>query len=62
MFDTGINRARRRLAAHGWNAVCIHGLEAPVNNIINDMPPLYVSFYSDDAQPTCDSYGAAHPG
>ena len=29
---------------------------------INDLPPLYVSFYSDEAQPTCDSYGAIHPG
>ena len=29
---------------------------------INDLPPLYVSFYSNEAQPTCDSYGAEHPG
>ena len=33
-----------------------------MNNIVDDLPPLYDSFYSDEAQPKCDSYGAVHPG
>ena len=26
------------------------------------LPPLYVSFYADETQPTCDRYGAIYPG
>jgi 3-hydroxyanthranilate 3,4-dioxygenase len=41
---------------------CIHRIEVPVNNIVDDLPPLYEAFYVDDAARTCDSCGAVHPG
>jgi 3-hydroxyanthranilate 3,4-dioxygenase len=41
---------------------CIHRIEVPVNNIVDDLPPLYEAFYADEAARTCDSCGAVHPG
>jgi 3-hydroxyanthranilate 3,4-dioxygenase len=33
-----------------------------VNNIVDDLPPLYEAFYADDAARTCGDCGAVHPG
>ncbi len=41
---------------------CIHWIKVPVNNIVDDLPPLYEAFYADDAARTCGDCGAVHPG
>tara|TARA_R110000787_G_scaffold48165_1_gene116285 strand:+ start:762 stop:1301 length:540 start_codon:yes stop_codon:yes gene_type:complete len=41
---------------------CIHRVEVPVHNIVDDLPPLYDAFYADAAARTCGACGAVHPG
>jgi 3-hydroxyanthranilate 3,4-dioxygenase len=41
---------------------CIHRIEVPVDNIVDDLPPLYEAFYADDAARTYGDCGAVYPG
>jgi 3-hydroxyanthranilate 3,4-dioxygenase len=41
---------------------CIHRVEVNVQNIVNDLPPLFEAFYSSDAMRTCGRCGTVHPG
>lgn len=40
----------------------VHRVEAPVDNIVADLPPLFDAFYNDRAARTCGHCGAVHPG
>lgn len=40
----------------------VHRIEAPLNNIVDDLPPLYDAFYDDEEARTCSDCGAVHPG
>ena len=40
----------------------VHRVEVPLNNIVDDLPPLYDAFYRDDTLRTCGSCGTVHPG
>ncbi len=40
----------------------IHRVEVAVDNIVDDLPPLYEAFYADEAARTCRDCGAVHPG
>ena len=40
----------------------VHRIEVPLNNIVDDLPPLYEAFYADEKARTCPNCGAIHPG
>ena len=40
----------------------VHRVEVPLNNIVDDLPPLYEAFYADEKARTCPNCGAVHPG
>jgi len=40
----------------------VHRIEVPLNNIVDDLPPLYEAFYADETARTCRNCGAVHPG
>jgi 3-hydroxyanthranilate 3,4-dioxygenase len=40
----------------------IHRIEVPLNNIVDDLPPLYDAVYDDDEARTCSNCGVVHPG
>lgn len=40
----------------------LHRIEVPLNNIVDDLPPLYEAFYADETARTCTNCGAVHPG
>lgn len=40
----------------------VHDVELQVRSIVDDLPPLFEKFYSDQALRTCSSCGTVHPG
>ncbi len=40
----------------------VHRVEVPVNNIVDDLPPLFDAFYRDEDKRKCSNCGAIHPG
>lgn len=40
----------------------IHRAEVQLNSIVDDLPPLFQRFYSNEALHTCENCGATHPG
>jgi 3-hydroxyanthranilate 3,4-dioxygenase len=40
----------------------VHRIEAQVQHLVRDLPPLYECFYADSAARTCKQCGAMHPG
>lgn len=40
----------------------VRRVEVTVNDIVEDLPPLFDAFYADTAKRTCPSCGAIHPG
>lgn len=40
----------------------VHRAEVLLQSIVDDLPPLYESFYSDEQARTCPGCGAIHPG
>jgi 3-hydroxyanthranilate 3,4-dioxygenase len=40
----------------------VHRVEVEVTNIVQDLPPLFDAFYSDEAKRFCPSCGTLHPG
>ncbi len=40
----------------------VHRIEAKVEHLVKDLPPLYEAFYRDDAARKCEQCGAIHPG
>jgi 3-hydroxyanthranilate 3,4-dioxygenase len=40
----------------------VHRIEVKVQHLVKDLPPLYESFYRNDAARTCRQCGAVHPG
>ena len=41
---------------------CIHRVEVNVQNIVDDLPPLFEAFYASRVMRTCGQCGAVHPG
>ena len=41
---------------------CVPRIEAPVDNIVDDLPPLYEAFYADKAARTRGNCGVVHLG
>lgn len=60
--------AARPNAVDGFEWYCfecgalVHRIEAPVQHLVKDLPPLYETFYADPAARTCKQCGAMHPG
>ncbi len=52
----------------GFNWYCfecadlVHRVEIPVNNIVDDLPPLFDAFYGDESLRACKNCGEVHPG
>jgi 3-hydroxyanthranilate 3,4-dioxygenase len=40
----------------------VHRVEVLLKSLVRDLPPLYESFYNDDAARSCPECGALHPG
>jgi 3-hydroxyanthranilate 3,4-dioxygenase len=40
----------------------VHRVEVTVQNIVQDLPPLFQAFYADEKARTCLSCGTVHPG
>ena len=40
----------------------VHRIEVKVQHLVKDLPPLYESFYHDEAARKCKQCGAVHPG
>lgn len=40
----------------------VHRVEVELNNIVDDLPPLYEAFYADESKRTCPKCGTLHPG
>ena len=40
----------------------VHRVEVLLKSIVDDLPPLYESFYADEEARTCPNCGALHPG
>lgn len=40
----------------------VHEVELQVRDIVQDLPPVFESFYSDEKARTCSNCGALHPG
>lgn len=40
----------------------VHRVEVELKDIVQDLPPLYDAFYSNDKARTCRKCGAVHPG
>jgi len=40
----------------------VHRVEITVNNIVEDLPPLFDAFYGDTSKRRCPGCGALHPG
>lgn len=40
----------------------VHRVEVQVENLVDDLPPLYTAFYNDQKARTCPHCGALHPG
>lgn len=40
----------------------VHEVELQVRDIVADLPPVFVTFYDDEAARTCAACGALHPG
>ena len=40
----------------------VHEVELQVRDIVEDLPPVFVAFYDDEAARTCGSCGVLHPG
>lgn len=41
---------------------CVHRVEVPLGNIVDDLPPLYEAFYADEDARRCPRCNAVHPG
>lgn len=40
----------------------VHETELQVRSLVDDMPPVFAAFYSDEAARTCPACGTLHPG
>ncbi|NEY89949.1 3-hydroxyanthranilate 3,4-dioxygenase [Tabrizicola oligotrophica] len=40
----------------------VHRAEVDLESIVDDLPPIYVAFYADEALRTCPNCGELHPG
>jgi 3-hydroxyanthranilate 3,4-dioxygenase len=40
----------------------VHEAELQVRDIVEDLPPVFAAFYTDEQARTCDACGALHPG
>ncbi|MGH3492952.1 MAG: 3-hydroxyanthranilate 3,4-dioxygenase [Sciscionella sp.] len=43
-------------------AALLHEVQLQVRDIVDDLPPVFERFYTDEHARTCDSCGALHPG
>ncbi len=63
-----VESARRPGDVDGFEWYCfscgdlVHRVEVAITNIVNDLPPLFSSFYADQKARTCSRCGALHPG
>ncbi|MDA0225993.1 MAG: 3-hydroxyanthranilate 3,4-dioxygenase [Proteobacteria bacterium] len=63
-----VEKIRSRDAMDGFEWYCqtcharVHRLEVNVQNIVDDLPPLFEAFYSSKAARTCGACGTLHPG
>ncbi|MEV6139148.1 3-hydroxyanthranilate 3,4-dioxygenase [Nocardia sp. NPDC051990] len=59
-------RAEGTLETFQWYCLdcdtLIHAIELQVRDIVADLPPVFNSFYADEAARTCGNCGALHPG
>jgi 3-hydroxyanthranilate 3,4-dioxygenase len=40
----------------------VHRIEVLLKSLVDDLPPVYESFYNDKAARTCNDCGELHPG
>jgi 3-hydroxyanthranilate 3,4-dioxygenase len=63
-----VESARRSGDIDGFEWYCfscgglVHRVEVAISNIVNDLPPLFSSFYANQKARTCSHCGALHPG
>jgi 3-hydroxyanthranilate 3,4-dioxygenase len=41
---------------------CIHRAEIQLQSIVDDLPPVFETFYASEAKRTCEKCGTVHPG
>jgi len=63
-----VEKIRPRDAKDGFEWYCpacharVHRIEVNVQNIVDDLPPLFEAFYASEKARTCGACGTLHPG